>query len=227
MDNYNKIYEDVINENYEVLPHYIKKDLRLYIILFKKFYYKYRTMPSNSMFVGYYVENCVELLNILKKEEKEYIDDDFMSFYSEITYKINSTETIKTILRPDDTEDDYIFRMSVIVKDHLFKFNMDMKVKFEPLMKLIDILNYINHNYTIYLQDANVISLIIAYCYLYNDSYDYLINYLDNPDYFMDKIRNSGIKLDSNNHFDLHSEEALEIYKNIDNFFKKDKIIIK
>lgn len=226
MDN-KKIYLDVILNHDDLLPLYIKKDLGIYKLLFLKFFNKFRRLDAQSYIINDFVENCIEFVSKLTNEEKGYINEEFISFFRDATFKVNTPSLMMTLFRPDDTDDLYIFYMSEMIKDHLYGYPIDINTEFCPLKKLIAALNYINKNYTIYLYDYNVISIIIAYCYIYDDNYKYLYNYMDNPDYFMDKIRNSGIELDNKNKFQLHSDTSNQIYHNIDKLFIKDKIIIK
>ena len=226
MDN-KEIYLNTIMNHDDILPIYIKKDLKIYKLLFLKFYNKFRRLDAQSYIINDFVDNCIEFVSKLTNEEKEYINKDFISFFKDATFKINTPSLMMTLFRPIDTDDLYIFYMSEMVKDHLYGYPIDINIEFYPLKKLIEVLNFINKNYTIYLYDYNVISIIIAYCYIYDDSYKYLYNYMDNPDYYMDKIRNYGFELDNKNKFQLHSDTSNQIYQNIDKLFIKEKIIIK
>ena len=226
MDN-KEIYLHVILNHDDLLPLYIKKDIKIYKLLFLKFFTKFRRLDAQSIFINDFVENCIEMVSKLNNEEKEVLNEDFLSFFREAFFKINTPSLIYTLFRPDDNEELYIFYMSEMAKEHLYGYPVNINTSYKPLQKFINALNYINRNYTIYLYDYNVISLLMAYSYIHDDSYKYLYNYMDNPDYYMDKIRNYGFLLDDKNHFDIHSETSKQIYQYIDKLFIKDKIIIK
>ena len=227
MDTHNKLYLDVILDHDDELPLFIKKNKSLYKSIFLKFHNNFNSTGNNPLIIFQFVENCIELLTKLKLPEKDVIDNNFLDFFSDINFRTNTPSLILTLFRPDDNDELYLYYMSAIVKEHLAKPDFNKNVRYEPLKKLIEAFNYINHNYDIYLYDSNVIALIIAYCYLYDDNYSYLYTYMDNPDYCMDKIRNYGIEIDKNNKFDFFSETSMKIYDNINKLFIKDKIIIK
>ena len=94
MDKYNKYYINILNGNYDNLPEYYKKNIRLFKLLFNKFQNKFHELDPTSFLISDYVDNCIELIDSLTPYQKELIDNNFMSFFDETTLKINSSSVM-------------------------------------------------------------------------------------------------------------------------------------
>lgn len=213
---YKELYDDVINDNLDNYQLPYKRELKL---LFK------HAAPFNRN--GFntknkFVEKCIYLLESLTEEERSYIDDGFLVYIS--CLDTESIDQIKALIKPESTC--YIQMMSTIISEHRYWLYPNLDTKFEPLKKLNDVLYDINKNTHFDIRDNCVLKLLIAYCYAHDNTYSLVYNYINNEDYYLEKLINNGILFSKNTSM-LNSLILVTIYNNIDTLFQKNKIIIK
>ena len=214
--NYKQLYEDVMNDNLDDYQIFYKRELKL---LFKHAApFDKKGFNSKNKFV----EKCLYLLESLKEEERSYIDDGFLVYISCLDTK--SVDYIKALIKPESTC--YLQCMSSFISEHRYWLYPNLKTDFLPLTKLNNVLYYINSNTCFDIRDNCILKLLIAYCYAHDDTYSLVYNYINDEDYYLEKLMNDGILLSKRTSM-LNSLVLVTIYNNIDTLFQKNKIIIK
>lgn len=226
---YKKLYYDIINDQYKGNDPIILENLNELKVLFKRCS---KTLINEKAFSFGYVKECIYFLRYLKPDEKALINDDFLSFFR--TLDKDTFELIKFIFYPDkfiynaysDSDcNKYIKKIIALNKGY---YNINFTSNYLPLVNLNEAINYYNlrcNNPNYY---DKVIDLLFVYGLKYNN-YEYLYNYLDDPEYYYDKFISNDVLSDNEKRYNAlyYSSTISLINKNIPELFSKNKIIIR
>ena len=214
--NYKVLYDDVINDNLDNYQFPYKRELKL---LFKHAAgFSHNGVNSKNKFIA----KCLYLLESLTEEERSYIDNGFLVYISRLDAE--SVDYIKALIKPESTC--YLQCMANIISEHRYWLYPNLQTDFLPLKKLDDVIYYINKNTHFDIRDNCILKLLITYCYAHDDTYTLVYNYLNDEDYYLEKLINNGILLNKRTSM-LNSLVLKTIYDNIETLFQKNKIIIR
>jgi len=142
---------------------------------------------------------------------------------------------LMTIVYPSDAinigANMYTLYFPEIIWDLVIKRNSDTSnIKNKDYLKLIELSHNLRMNYyQKFLDYHDLISIIVAHCYLYDNSYELVFNFLDNPVFYITKLVLDGYT-DFNREkkdFLYHYEGKNRIFMNASTIFKKQHVLIK
>ena len=181
---YKNLYKDIINDNYHGNSITINNNKELLKLLFLKCS---KSVINDKNFSFGYIKRCIDFVASLKDDEKELIDDDFLSFFNILN--ANSFEIMNYLFHPNYDNCPY-FIIKILSNSKLYGSN--------NLNTNYDVLNNLNAALMYYKENSsnncikNLVIMLFIHGFKIND-YSYLYNYLNNPDYYHDKISNSDV----------------------------------
>ena len=225
---YKKLYFDIINDCYRGNDPIIIENLEKIKLLYLRCS---KTVINDRNFSYAYVKGCINFLRYLKPEEKDLINEDFLSFFK--TLDNETFDLIKFIIRPEkfitneysDSEfSKYLKKLISLNKGYNSVFKSDCV----RLVNLNNAIIYYNQRCGNPYYIARVIELLFIYGLKF-DNYEYLCNYLDDPTYYYDKILNHDLLTYREKNFnDIYYFSTLTIInENIPDLFSRNKIIIR
>ena len=219
---------NVIQEKY---PELVKFETQIYNILVHS--------PDNC-FEGWQARYFIEeVINFVKEMDGHNytISDDMFKFIGDHKQSLFIGETGLYMSKIDCLLDfdQNIYENKVPRLAYYFGQVIDRRVK-EPLPitlddpkleKLSEITKLLHDKYLeLYIDDYYIVDLLIMYGYYHNDNYDPLYSFLDDSEYYIEKLFNNGI-IGSIDVFYSLCSKFYEIYPNCDVIFKKPKEDIK
>ena len=200
-------------------------------------YYEYDSMNKLTYTICNILSDEKDILDYVNNNLLVFVIDNYDNM-SSVIWKI------KLLLKNKKMEHDDLYKYLNYMKRIISKNittnyfyetsfdNIDLSrtpIRLYKLMKLIKECNTKEY-YDVFLNNLAIISIIIAYIYANNiDDYSMLYNFLNNLDYYYDKLTLSGMNFNYEELNKIYNFSFEDIYLNIEKIFDKnrDKKMIK
>ena len=196
---YKNLFYDIINDNYHGDSIVINNNKEL----LKKIFLKCsKSMINDKSFSFSFVRKCLDFVSNLNGEQRELVKNDFLTFFK--FYYNDSFDIMLFLLNPN--YDNCTYYISKILNNPYYYGSSSLNTNSDLLNNLNKVIMYYQSN-EIDKYIRNLVIVLFIYCYRLND-YQYLYNYLEDPDYYYDKLINSGLldkyKLNTLINYDFH-----------------------